>query len=224
MIKNYKLFLENKEWDIYDNESIIEFDIPIKQWLIEYLPNLGIEYVSLKPLAEGGYGFTVDLGNNTIIKLTSDKVEVKYANLLKDIDSPNLVKVYDVFIIDYKGNYYYLIHLEKLNTNIQPLIKTVFYYLHKKNPIVSLLEVKGYVNDNEVLSFFKGKILYNDETILFVFNKWLNVWKECKKYNLPICDLHERNIGVRNNEFVYFDISDMYEINPDLQNIKIIKL
>ena len=207
--------------------TIIDFSIPTEEYIIKVLKAMDIEYVEIKIIGEGGYGFIIDLGNNSILKITSDPVEAFYANKLQSIFSTNIVRIYNIkeIVSKYQEQQLFAIHSEKLITNISPVIKKMVDYLHKPNKIKNQL-IAGTLNANDIISFFKSKIpSLPEENILLVFDKIDRVYKECIKYELPIYELHSGNIGIAKNnteELVYFDISSPIESHkPELEIIAI---
>lgn len=196
-----------------------DFDIPTEKYIEKVLNAMNIPYRELKFIAEGGYGFVVDL-DDTILKITTDKNEAYCAEKLLNINSPNLVKIYQV--AEVKSNYQYgklyVIHQEKLITEFNNAIKNMIWYLNKKNPVIYKLLNNTLANDF-ILDFFRPKFLgWNDEMILRCFDMIKQMYLEAQKYNLPTEEIHSKNIGFRKDgkDLVYFDISspfETYEIN-----------
>lgn len=212
-----------EDWDYYNTESLIELSIPVEEYVGKILNQLNIGYDNLKPIGEGGNGYAVDLMNGKVLKITTDKSEAHYSNLLKNINSDNLVKVFTVkrVVSQYHSGELYIILMEKLDTNLVNSVKHIIDYLHKSNPITQRLNDKQEVTDDMIYNFFKDKIIsLTRDNILIIYKKWLDVYKECKRYDIPLDDLSSRNIGIRNDyptDIVFFDISKLYTVyNFDL--------
>lgn len=192
-----------KTRDEFLNESFSDnFDFVDKQDLENFVKSLNLPYSKIEILGEGGYGLAIDLGDS-VLKITHDESEVYFANMLKNIDSKHLVKIYDVWY-----NKFYIIHQEKLFTNINETIKTFLYYLHIRNP----LTIDS--SNADVCDYFTSKMHITDDMIIKLFDMWKSVASECIKYNIPLSDFHEKNVGYRKSDptcLVYFDISDPYD-------------
>ena len=204
-IKLFEDYISNK-FDFETNEELLDY-------IINICSIMNIEYDYIKLLAEGGNGLAIDLGNS-ILKITFDFSEVYFAYMLLNVDSPNLIKIYDIK----KTNLYYIIHEEKLFTNLNNTIFTFLYYLHRRNHITNNIEN---ASDNEVLDYFKDKLHLSKENILILFNMYKRVYLEAKKYNIDLTDFHEKNVGIRKsnpNELVYFDISNPYDSYKEIVN------
>lgn len=230
MSKYIKCFEEHK-WDQFRDESHFEIDIPIDEWINIVLRELNIAHKNISPIGIGGNGSALDLGNDTVLKITLDKSEAFYANRLIDIDSPNLIKVFDVKRITSPYHYgeLYAIHMEKLNTQVYSAIKHMVDYLHKQNPITGSMRTGLIPSDDKIYSFFKDLILTLDrDNILFIFEKWMNVYNECQKYDIPMDDFHSKNMGTskRNStELVFYDISSIHSIrDTPIDDIPIVNI
>lgn len=222
---NFKvhLFEEFKKYE-YKSDSI-DFTISIEEYAYKICQFLNIKYDYIEVVGEGGYGIAIDLGDS-ILKITTDKSEAYYANILLNINSKNLVKIFNVKEVksDYQYGELYIIHEEKLITNINSVINLIVSYLHKRNPIIGQIET---VSDDDVYDYFHTKIFSLDrENILNIFYKIKNVYLECNKYNIPFEDFHGSNVGIRKDnptELVYFDISDPYNTyNLNIDKIELI--
>jgi hypothetical protein len=203
-----------KEYKDYNSELYDREDIPFFADLILATYHKEVKAV----LGEGGNGIAFDLGDS-VVKITSDRVEVKYAKRLIDINSDHLVKVYDVrevtelAIGDMKRH---MIHQEKLETNgLNSTIKSMIFYIQSRSTILHKLKNDIKVTDTDILELFKDNILSLDDTNkLYMYREIEKIFLECKKYGLPIYEISEKNVGVRDRKYlVYFDISDPYELN-----------
>lgn len=201
-------------------DSIFDLNIPQIEYIQKIVEALDIEYKDISHLADGGYGVAADLGNDTVLKITTEKSEAFYSHKLINIDSPNLVQVFKTYQIESKYQYgtLYAIHMEKLNTDLSSTVRHILDYLQKYNPVVGNIK-NGEIDPEIVLDFFRSKLIgLSDESILFFFNKWLDVYKECQKYDLPIDDFHSKNAGMSkrsNTDLVFFDISSLHAIREN---------
>jgi len=94
------------------------------QRFINWLKSLGIEGVVGKPMA-GGVGRAYPIGNDYIIKFTTDPKEANAAAVLKGHDSPHAANIYDVkrvFSIDDQNTgrrrSLFVIAMQRLNTGV----------------------------------------------------------------------------------------------------------
>ncbi len=205
--------------------SRFDFEIPTEEYIDKVLDTMNIPSTKFKLLGEGAYGFALDLGDS-ILKITTDKNEVYYAEKLMNIESKNLVKVYQVVEIKSKYQYakIYAIHQEKLITEFDDRIKNMVWYLSKHNPVTPALLANSLTNDI-ILDFFRSKFIgWTDDMILHCFDMIKQMYLEAQKYNLPTDEIHCNNVGIRKDtkDLVYFDISSPYESHEI--NIPIIQI
>lgn len=216
-IKLFEKFISSQ----FDFETIEE----LKLFIDKVCSLMDIKYEHIKLLAEGGNGIAIDLGSS-VLKLTYDISEVYFAYKLLNVDSPNLIKIYDVKNVESKYGNFYCIHEEKIITNLNQVIYNFLYYLHKQNPISRNVDS---VSEDDVYNFFKDKLSsLSKENIMLLFNRWKNVYEEAHKYDIEMNDFHEKNVGIRETnptELVYFDISDPYNSYSDkLRELNIEKI
>lgn len=198
-----------KMFEDFENDNI--FDLTENE-VKEMLDRNDISYSYIKILAEGGNGIAIELTEDTVLKITFDASEYYFAKKLIGVDSPNLVKIFKVW----KEEFCYCIVEEKLITEINNAISNFLYYMHHRNPISHKIET---VSDDEVYEYFSTKFMGLDKSnIIILFNKYKEVYYECKKYDISMSDFHEKNVGIRKSNptsLVYFDISDPYNIYRD---------
>lgn len=198
-----------KMFEDFENDNI--FDLTENE-VKEMLDRNDISYSYIKILAEGGNGIAIELTEDTVLKITFDVSEYYFAKKLIGIDSPNLVKIFKVW----KEEFSYCIVEEKLITDINSRICNFLYYMHRRNPITHKIET---VSDDEVYEYFSTKFMGLDKSnIIILFNKYKEVYYECKKYDISMSDFHEKNVGIRKSNptsLVYFDISDPYNFYSD---------
>jgi len=196
-MKHLKVFEE------FDDNSYDLTESDIK----DILKRNDIPYSHIRILSEGGNGIVIDISDDKVLKVTMDKSEIYFAKKLIGVDSPNLVKIFKVW----EEKYFHCILEEKLITELNNTISYFVSYMHKKNPINHRIET---VSDDEVYEYFSTKLISLDKSnIIMLFNKYKEVYYECKKYGISIADFHGKNVGVRKNNptsLVYFDISDPY--------------
>lgn len=187
-------------------EDFDNFDLTIND-VKEMLDRNDISYSHINIISEGGNGIAVDIADDKVLKITSDNSEIYFAKKLINVDSPNLVKIFKVW----KEDYFHCIVEEKLITEINNAISNFLYYMHRRNPIIHKIET---ISDDEVYEYFSTKLRGLDKSnIIILFNKYKEVYYECKKYDISMADFHEKNVGIRKSNptsLVYFDISDPY--------------
>jgi hypothetical protein len=224
-IKTFEQYAENGNLD-----DAFTLDIPLVEWCHMVLREMNIEYDKVVELDNGNNGVVIDLGK-TVLKITTDNSEAYYAHKLLNIQSDNLVKVYDIILTDspYQYGELYVIHMEKLNTNLVSTMKSLVDAFYYRNPIVGRLDNNIPVPNEDIIDYLNGQLVNrSSETIMFLYNKWLNVYNECRKYDLPIDDLRWRNVGGRignTSELVFFDISESDQNNClSMGDVRLIKL
>lgn len=230
-MQNKKLIISESTYNnILENLNDFqeELNIPFEDFMDKILSNFKLKY-GYNFIGEGANGFAFDVGGDKILKITWDKSEAKYANMLKNIESPNLIKIYNVKRIVLEDSEFYVILMEKLDTNVNHYIKSIFYYLNLDNNLSYLVKqgVKPKVKD--ILNYLQDKFVsLSDENILMLFNIWYKVASEVISHGFPIDDMTKRNIGIskRNpKEIVFFDITDLYSLGgndgEDIQTIDI---
>ncbi len=203
-MKYFKLFENYLEYFGFENKE------QVYKFANEICSKMNISFTEIKILGGGRNGVAIDLGES-ILKFSVDDSEAYFAKKLINIDSVNLVKIYDIKEIISDECDFYAIHEEKLITKLNSTITNLIYYLNNQNPISNNVET---ISDDKIYDFFKNKLIsLEQKDILILYNKWKNVYNETKKYDIPLTDFNQNNVGIREsnpNELVYFDISDPY--------------
>jgi hypothetical protein len=192
----------------------------------EVLTKRGTIFNNISYIKSGAYGSVFEIDNNIILKLTNMKSEVYYANKIKNIESDNIIKIFDVFFhkytdVGYNVNVGFIL-MEKLDVDRVPkAFKTFVDYLNQRNPLINIWKE---VSDKKVIDFFKDKLIsITDNDIINYWNSYKKILSECERYNIPTDDLRGDNIGMRGNNFVFFDIGDLYNsYDHDYTNIDFI--
>jgi len=223
---HYLKYFENFEYE-YHNDSVIEFDIPLYLVVEKVLNAISYYYNSIDYLDEGNNGVVI-LVDDKIMKISIDDKELTLSNKIKKLETNYLVDIDKVVTItsDFHYGKYNIIIQEKLNTNLDSKVKVLFDSLNKRNNVVSHLD-NGFYNKEFIFNSLKESFVNITEGDFFiVFEKWYNIYKECREYNIPIDDLRSRNVGYdKKGTLKFFDITSLYTpISIDLLNIPNIKI
>lgn len=207
-----------------ENFNSSKFDYT-KSDIEKILNDRGVKFDYIEYLDSGSYGDVYRISKNICLKITLSESEVYYADIIKNINSEYIVSIKDVFFHSYFDIGYNIkngfIVMDLLNTT-----NTVFNrfvdYLHYQNPLSKKYKT---INKEEVIEYFKDKMVgLRKSQIIELFDLYVTLREELKKYDLPIDDLRGRNIGYKNNKPVVFDIADIYTTKQiDYDNIDEIK-
>jgi hypothetical protein len=206
-MKYLKEFKDYKS-EVYDQDDILYFGNLIQNTYHKKV---------IQVLGEGGNGIAFDLGDS-VVKITDDGVEAKYAKQLQHIDSDHLVKVYDVQVVEeYSMSHMktHMIHQEKVETKgLNDTIRTMIYHIQSVSNVLHKLKHGAEVTDADVLELYERKIFSLTEANLLHFYREIEkVFLECIKYKLPTHEISGKNIGLRDRKhLVYFDVSDPNEL------------
>ena len=164
----------------------------------------------------GEFGCAFDIGNNKVLKITTDQSEAIESNKLKGKTLNNISNIYSVFKINYNGKDYYIIQCEKLNT--QP-DKFKQYYnqlndVFRKNidiPAVDVLvdyyqeDLQAYNNEfkDDIDNFLDKNSDYGK-----FYQGLLNIIDELRKYSIQSSDyINYKNLGYKpNGNLGFFDV------------------
>ncbi len=123
----FENFLEEPEtYDIQEKKEQKKFDKPTL--LDKIFQKFNID--SGNYLGAGEFGYAYDIGNNQILKISKDKSEAINSLKIKGKNLKHIANVYDVKILKHKEDTFYIIILEKLDTNKAHLIEEYIESLH----------------------------------------------------------------------------------------------
>ena len=170
-----------------------------------------------KSLGIGGYGEVFEyIGDPTlVIKITTDKSEYESAKKLIDKNTKYLVKYYkaepteiETKIPESKSSQNYLLIMEKISTVLPEIYNTIlddfniYCYDYDENFYHET------IFDDEEIEFimedFSDK--YSKKDLIFVIEQLKNIVKECQEYSIYTNDYHSKNIGKKDDNFIFFDI------------------
>jgi predicted metal-dependent HD superfamily phosphohydrolase len=184
---------------------------------------MGID--SINYLDSGFFGSAFDIGENKILKITTDKSEALNAKKIKGKDTHFIAKVYDVRGFKFEGVEYYFIILEKVQTD--------FEYLN--GIIENLISWFDENNDEDFIDFITGSKfenlkeievdLYNDNKQLYnYFTNFVELKKELIKYNITSSDfINGTNLGFRGKRIVAFDLG-ISDDDGELENFDLFEV
>ena len=193
----------NKIDKMFTEENVEKFE--------EIYPN------AKKIKGHGFFGIAYDTGSS-IVKLTTDKTEKKMAdkiineNMYQNI-FPN---IYNVHTFQTNSNEIYAIEMEKIQTlneiekrifnEIQFKMKKILGNMPTVAPVENIKNIK-----NDIINIINKKNIMTDlkNKMKMMLNKYIELHEKVKEQDLLRIDLHENNLGWKNNELIVLDIGQM---------------
>lgn len=163
----------------------------------------------------GTFGSAYDIGNNLVLKVTSDKSEANENLDLIGKPLKHIAQPYKVFSVKYNDKDYYVIILEKLKTD-EPYFKRMYerleyvferiFGINYKDAFEAYVFGNQYIWDvsvDEIDNYFKK----NPEDAEFFFSI-LKIMMELKKYNSSSNDFYNyENLGYKKDGSIgFFDV------------------
>ncbi|MGV8131505.1 MAG: AarF/UbiB family protein [Candidatus Pacearchaeota archaeon] len=158
----------------------------------EFTRITGIQANALVAIDGGAQGSIYEVNNNSVLKLTTDRADARFCQFLKNKNYRRkyLPKIYNVFKVDY----YYVIHMEKLQVFEDTITRAQLDILMDgdwKNALQDKAYRKRLAQWSKTDKF---------STAIFRFFNFL------ESIGVTYYDFHEGNIMVRKNgEFVFID-------------------
>jgi len=183
--------------------------------LLKYNLNLyEIPFYNIETIGYGNNGIAFDIGMDRIAKITTDIIEYNHAKSLENTNNEYLIKIYKTGKIYWDSvststkQKLYLIVMEKLkmpNTNIKMLIEDCFDEFY---PGRDEIWMNGFYNDKLVEPWIDQhyKSDYIQSLARQVFKNVANIIKEAQKNNIDTSDLGAKNVGLRYDKLVFFDM------------------
>jgi len=182
-----------------------------------------------KYLGSGYWGIAYDIGNNLVLKLTTDRSEAAENLMLINKKLKNIAQPYKVLMITSENSKYpeiYAIVLEKLRTSseIERLYKRI-NFVFKKLLNVDLSDVVehylGYWYNDEIDENKIDNYLKNNPQDNKFFQDLLKIAKEAKELGVESMDyLNSKNLGYKKNgELGFFDVGFGYYLTNPLNNL-----
>ena len=191
---------------------------------IKIINELGYEkYELMYALGRTQYGVLI-VGDDKIVKLTTDEAEADNSNLLRKYNCKYIANYYDVreIYIDDKDTGIYAIVMDKLDTfneeETQIYTKLMRY---NENLGIDYGDVWEYPDSDKLDAYFVNSfricadikrffLMYKDEPkkalLDTIFEGHNNIVRECKKLKIPADDLHYANVAWKNGKMVGFDL------------------
>lgn len=193
----------------YDQYGADKLDKRYSREKVDYIQS---KFPNAKPIGNGAFGIAYDIGDNKVLKITTDSSEISIANSLKNKSNPAYVKVYDV-----NREYSYII-LEKVTPLNTEEMRVFDFFVDMDKELDG--DVCGIYDDDLIdeIGYFEP---YGDvekatkEDILLMSQKFLisQVESYCsfllklKKNMVTTYDLHGKNVGKRiNGEICILDL------------------
>lgn len=216
---NIKQIRESKQLNINEAASVDD------ELVGKIMKKLNIN--NFKPIGNcGEFGCAYDIGNNKVLKITTDQSEAIESNKIKGKILNNIANIYNIYKTEYNGNSYYIIILEKLRT--EPAKFKKFYndlnIIFRKlfdRVVLDILVDEYQESPGVYIDDFKEKIDgaldKNSEEGKFYYGL-TNIIDELKRYNIQSSDyINYKNLGYKpNGNLGFFDVGfgDTSETNP----------
>jgi len=190
LFQNPEVFITEEEYqDI--NESIPS---KVQQYFEEKYPHA-------RPIGMGSFGIAYDIGNNKVVKITTDRAEIGF--LKRGLNFPFVIDFYDIKFFGKIA----IIEMEKVTllendqeaSDAYELAESDIYDEERhKTP----KKIKKERRKMSVMQQYQDDKIRKTEK----YRKAYSFIKQLKKYNLDN-DAHILNIGIRNNgDYVIFDL------------------
>lgn len=187
-----------------DDEHIDLLGIVLKSVTKRFGLKSNIKYIN-----SGTFGMAFVVGDNRIIKLTSNKSEAMTAKSLIGRKIPHCVNYYDIVYIKRYNIYAILMDkAEKLSPD-------------EKKVVSKLSDSAILMNDFDKLKKKFSDI--SDSKLKRIYNDFRDMYKSLKDNRVSIQDLHEGNVGYIKDKMVHFDIMGDTK-KKDIEKISKIKI
>jgi hypothetical protein len=176
-------------------------------------------YGEPKYISGGGFGHAYDIGDEKVLKVTTDKTEAIENLELLDKNPEYIAKPYAVYQVDSKTIpvQMYVIILEKLRTDkeyfsrmfkrLNYAMKLIFNNKYRNDFADVLIEITNQELNNSDYEMIDKYMKQNPEDSKF-YNGMLNIINEIIKYGIESRDFTSaNNLGYKNNgNLAYFDV------------------
>jgi len=175
-------------------ENLKQKDSDIIAYNINKKLNIGNKPIFL---SKGKNGYAYNLGNNKILKITTDISEAIESKKILNKKNNHIADIYNVFQIEYNNKIFYAIILEKLKINPE-LFKSYYNFFDKL--FISLFNEDYYTI---LMFYFRNKNAY-DEKFNSEINKHLSKFiDKYKFYNELLAIINEqKQNGIKNSDFL----------------------
>ena len=215
----------NEAIDNFINEIGGEFVTFDDTLVSKIMKKLGIQqYVHIGEC--GSFGCVFDIGNNQVLKLSTDQSEAIESNKIKGLKLNCLANIFNVYKVDFNKSIYYIIICEKLKT--EPKQFKVYYYKLNK-----IFREKFDISATDILVDYYQEDLasYNSEWKTEIDNtldinsqegrfyyQLLAIIDELRKYGIQSSDyVNYKNLGYKSNgNLGFFDIG-FGDTNPNYE-------
>ncbi len=176
-------------------------------------------YVLIKFIGRGEFGYAYDIGNDRVLKITSDEREANSSSIIIGKNFKNIVKIFRVFKLN-SINDVWFIEQEKLKSINKDIIDDWLFKFRNNNdfalPLWKLLEhitddfiSLSIVNKNNAKQLLKN--LYCDNNIAPNEAKFLknmiDAANDLKEMKIIFKDWHSSNIMQKNGYYKIIDLS-----------------
>lgn len=211
-MKHLKVF---EEFFFGLHKSPLNLNINETELLKQNLEIYEIPYYDIELIGYGGNGAAFDIGLDRIAKITQDRIEYKNSEKIKNKKLEYLVEIQECGRAYWQGSgvsnnkkSLYIIIMEKLKTpdsTIKSLIDDCFDELYPGRDILWGL---GKYEKNLVEPWIDENYHSDQMQSLArqVFKNIANIIKEANSYGISTDDLGSKNIGIRHDKLIYFDM------------------
>jgi len=224
--EKFNLWKKIKDKVVYiEPNSIYDFSKDYIDKIAEKVSKeLGFRYSHF--VGMGDYGIAYDVGNEKVLKITTDKNEYEISNYLRTKNTTYLIDIYDVRKIGETGLYSIVMDkVEKLTSFEKIFLDKLNGFLYNKK--MNILDIfSTYDNEDKMRYFLVNEISDKPEpsysanfsVLLKLISDLVYIKLEARKYKIICCDLRAANVGWKNNDsigkhLVFFDIGSYGEKN-----------
>jgi hypothetical protein len=183
-------------------------------------------FKKIKYVDQGHFGMAFDVGNNKVLKLTSNENEIRGIRKVLNKDIPGVVKYYDIKHYPQSNVYAILMDKVKPLSKKEETIYTVIYYEMANHSdsdfwdnyddtdedireefIEELIDRLESPRPEDELPSFK----IDEYDLVNYIDTYRELLKTLESNNVPTEDLHGGNIGRKDNKLIHFDVMDFPE-------------
>lgn len=221
------LALENKVVDeaVEDIERHLQRqDTNINDFAAKVANKLG--YTIVKNFGKGTQGYAFDIGNNKILKITSDKGEAIEASRLVGKNTKHIGRFYGSYRLNEPNDKIYIIVREKLEVDPERVVDIIadFMGFMDLSP-AGWSEVSNMIKNGDRPKFnqiVKNATKIQDAQIKRHVGLMLAVIKELMDNGVRSADFTEDNFGYRNGVLAYYDLG--YSAHKEMDSVGLLTL
>lgn len=178
---------------------------------------LNLDSNNIKYIGSGAWGNAYKIGDK-VLKITEHKDEAKsiYDLVKSNIKIPGVINYYSVNMFRYKKGYLYAIvmdyaqslkdFLKNKYTTIGPIIQMIDSMFDIIWNNWDELKLKQYMY---FIQLIREEYDIENKTVIYFMNKVWRLYYNLQQHLLKCPDLHSGNIGIKDNEFIFYDYATL---------------